>query len=370
MRRAWTEESFSYEGKFHSYKDVAIWPRPVQQPYPPVWVPITGSRESIEWAAKYDIPITPGTGSFGGPGGIPLIEDIVAITPNARRRHGRKVTPDHLNVFIDCYVADSKEQAIEEYGPYSLYYFNTLFAFDHVTQDKIAGRGYYSATSGDFKKSNAVAAISNDAIFGGMTMDMVRAQAENGAWGAPDECVKRIIDEAEIAGAGTVILTCNQRGDAAGDVSQPDQTDRRGSAAAAQGTQDHAREIRGRHSMKVFIFDLLPYRENLDYLKVDGELPRPLGKQLLRAGRSKSRTYAEHLDAWEEMERVGFDGMVMNEHHGTPYGTMNSPNLLAASIIQRTKRMKICIYGNLLPIHEPLGSPKRSRCSIACRMGD
>ena len=44
-RRAWTEEVFSYEGKFWSYKDVAIWPRPVQQPHPPVWVPVVGSKE-------------------------------------------------------------------------------------------------------------------------------------------------------------------------------------------------------------------------------------------------------------------------------------------------------------------------------------
>jgi tripartite-type tricarboxylate transporter receptor subunit TctC len=33
---------------------------------------------------------------------------------------------------------------------------------------------------------------------------------------------------------------------------------------------------------------------------------------------------------------------------------MNSPNLLAAAVIQRTKRIKLLIYGNLLPLHEPL----------------
>ena len=40
--------------------DVAIWPRPVQQPHPPVWVPVTGSKETIEWAGRHNIPITPG----------------------------------------------------------------------------------------------------------------------------------------------------------------------------------------------------------------------------------------------------------------------------------------------------------------------
>jgi alkanesulfonate monooxygenase SsuD/methylene tetrahydromethanopterin reductase-like flavin-dependent oxidoreductase (luciferase family) len=32
---------------------------------------------------------------------------------------------------------------------------------------------------------------------------------------------------------------------------------------------------------------------------------------------------------------------------------MNSPNLIAAAAAQRTKKLKLPIYGNLLPLHEP-----------------
>ncbi len=60
IKLAWTEEVFSYQGQFWSYKDVAIWPRPVQQPRPPVWVPVTTSQETMEWAARENAPITPG----------------------------------------------------------------------------------------------------------------------------------------------------------------------------------------------------------------------------------------------------------------------------------------------------------------------
>ena len=66
------------------------------------------------------------------------------------------------------------------------------------------------------------------------------------------------------------------------------------------------------------------------------------------------RTYEEHLRCWEEMDRLGYDGVGFNEHHTSPYGLMNSPNLLAAAAAQRTKRLKLLIYGNLLPIHDPL----------------
>ena len=106
--------------------------------------------------------------------------------------------------------------------------------------------------------------------------------------------------------------------------------------------------------MRVFVFDLVPYGENLEHLKDgQGELPWPLAKRFFRP-EVAVRTYAEHLEAWEELDKLGYDGVGFNEHHTSPYGLMNSPNLLAASAAQRTRHLKLLIYGNLLPIHEPL----------------
>ena len=106
--------------------------------------------------------------------------------------------------------------------------------------------------------------------------------------------------------------------------------------------------------MKVFVFDLLAYDANLDHLKGgETELPYPLAKRHFDAGRAV-RTYEEHLDAWEALDRFGYDGVGFNEHHCSPYGLMNSPNLMASAAAQRTKRLKLLIYGNLLPLHEPL----------------
>ena len=141
IKKAWTEESFSYEGKFNSYKDVAIWPRPVQQPHPPVWCPV-GSKESIEWAARNNVGITPGGGPGAGRG------DAIKHYAKVQAEHGRKVTPDHLNIQVQCYVADSKQQAIEEIAPYQMYLYNTLFPFDHgQSMDDIRKAGYYTANS-------------------------------------------------------------------------------------------------------------------------------------------------------------------------------------------------------------------------------
>src|SRR5213592_4895687 len=106
--------------------------------------------------------------------------------------------------------------------------------------------------------------------------------------------------------------------------------------------------------MKVFVFDLLAYDANLDHLKGgETELPYPLAKRHFDAA-TAVRTYEEHLDAWEALDRFGYDGVGFNEHHCSPYGLMNSPNLMASAAAQRTKRLKLLIYGNLLPLHEPL----------------
>lgn len=105
--------------------------------------------------------------------------------------------------------------------------------------------------------------------------------------------------------------------------------------------------------MKVFVFDLLPYGEHLDHLKNGKELPWPLPRRHFKP-EVAVRTYAEHLSAWEAMDRLGYDGVGFNEHHTSPYGLMNSPNLLAAAAAQRTQRLKLLMYGNLLPLHDPL----------------
>ena len=50
------------------------------------------------------------------------------------------------------------------------------------------------------------------------------------------------------------------------------------------------------------------------------------------------------------MDAIGFDGVGFNEHHTSLYGLMTSPNMMAAAAAQRTRRLKLLIYGNLLPI--------------------
>ena len=55
VMRAWTEaDTFAFNGRFNSQRYVNIWPRPVQKPHPPVWIPGGGSVETWQWCARMD----------------------------------------------------------------------------------------------------------------------------------------------------------------------------------------------------------------------------------------------------------------------------------------------------------------------------
>jgi len=96
--------------------------------------------------------------------------------------------------------------------------------------------------------------------------------------------------------------------------------------------------------MKVYAFDLMPWPD----------LPRPSfypdPNSLYDPARGH-QLYEEHLKQIELYEEYGFDAICINEHHAKPYGLMPSPNLMAAAISQRTRRIRIGIVGNLLPLH-------------------
>lgn len=61
--------------------------------------------------------------------------------------------------------------------------------------------------------------------------------------------------------------------------------------------------------------------------------------------------FQEYIDELAHADEVGFDGVVLNEHHQNIYGLMPSPNLLAAALTQRMKHGKIVVLGNLVPLH-------------------
>jgi len=66
------------------------------------------------------------------------------------------------------------------------------------------------------------------------------------------------------------------------------------------------------------------------------------------------QAYAEMLDQIVLAETLGFGECWFAEHHFTDYSILPSPNLMIASALQRTRRMRFGNYVNALPFHHPL----------------
>ena len=206
VTRAWTEDIFSYSGKYWSYKDVSIWPRPAQRPYPPIMIPIVGSQESIEFAGRHDIPITPGLAGGG------LRADIIRHYARSLAAAGHRITPNHLSLALNAYVADSKAQAIKEVAPYHLYFNRTLFSHGSFTETAAQRQaGYVGQHSTDYvrpENQRAAALLRED--FRGLTYEAFEKQAANLPYGTAEEVAQRIIAQAEHAGANMVQVGLNR----------------------------------------------------------------------------------------------------------------------------------------------------------------
>jgi len=102
--------------------------------------------------------------------------------------------------------------------------------------------------------------------------------------------------------------------------------------------------------MKFAFFHLMPYR-HLDFAERAKHrsawvvLPNSLYDPAKGA-----EEYASYIDQLVWAEELGFDIIAVNEHHQTAYGMMPAPNLIAASLIQRTSWVKIAILGRALPL--------------------
>lgn len=66
------------------------------------------------------------------------------------------------------------------------------------------------------------------------------------------------------------------------------------------------------------------------------------------------RAYDEMLDQVEYAEHLGFDTVWLAEHHGSTYGSMPSPQVMAAAVAERTKYMRIGLAVSILPFDNPV----------------
>ena len=65
-----------------------------------------------------------------------------------------------------------------------------------------------------------------------------------------------------------------------------------------------------------------------------------------------SRLYNEYIEHYKLAEQVGFDGIMLNEHHNAPFCMQAKCNIFASILAAITQRVKIVLLGNPLPLAE------------------
>src|SRR5205823_8704751 len=119
-------------------------------------------------------------------------------------------------------------------------------------------------------------------------------------------------------------------------------------------------------SVRIFSFHLMPYPAlPSDY---DGPAWVTCPNSLFDA-QVGHEVYNRYLDELIYAEELGLDGVCINEHHQNAYGLMPSPNLMASILARQTKRVKIAVVGNALPLYDPPTRVAEEFAMIDCISG-
>ena len=109
--KAWTApEPFRWEGRFYQYPSVSIWPRPYQQPHPPILMSAS-NEESAEFAAEHRNMM--GMTQIADLGVARRVVDTYRKTAAA---NGFEPTPEHILIGQNTCIADSDDEARHHLG--------------------------------------------------------------------------------------------------------------------------------------------------------------------------------------------------------------------------------------------------------------
>ena len=105
IRRAWMEtQPFGWEGRHFQFRSISIWPRPVQQPHPPMFMS-GSSPESAAFAARNRISLGLAVTT------VPLAAKSVALYREQARAAGWSPEPDNVLYRLSFHVAETDAQA-------------------------------------------------------------------------------------------------------------------------------------------------------------------------------------------------------------------------------------------------------------------
>ena len=122
ITKAWTNpDVFSYDGKYTQLRYVNIWPRPVQKPHPPVWVPGGGSIETWGWCIEKEYLY-----AYLSYSGFKRGKVVMDGFWKQNDEMGADRNPYKAGFLQLVAVADSEQEAEDKYGPHGEYFYNKM----------------------------------------------------------------------------------------------------------------------------------------------------------------------------------------------------------------------------------------------------
>jgi len=200
--RAWqAEEPFAWNGRFHKLRYVNPWPRPLQKPHPPVWIPGGGSVETWRWCAERDY-VYSYLSYFGWEQG----RDTMRGFWEEMRRLGKEPNPYRAGFLQFVGVAESRDEAMDLYrGPAEYFYGRCL----HVDPRFASAPGYTTEATLRAKVRSQVARAASASRGGGSAgsprfEDIVRRGYV--IVGSPDEVAEQLRRVATELSVGHLML--------------------------------------------------------------------------------------------------------------------------------------------------------------------
>ena len=140
IREAWTQpRPFGWQGRFFEFRAISIWPRPVQQPHPPIFMS-GSSPESADFAGRNRVSLGLAATT------VPLATEAVRRYRAAASEAGRTPTPENVLYRLGFHVADSDEQAAADFeASHARRQRGSPVLANQALEATIAGTGYYGA---------------------------------------------------------------------------------------------------------------------------------------------------------------------------------------------------------------------------------
>lgn len=121
LRKAFTEDKFSYAGKFWNVQDVTLFPKPIQKPHPPIYLAAV-TPPSYELAADLGLPMLRSPNFTR----MDLVEQQWQVYCERLRTQGLDATQMDQPMLMKTYVAATEEEAKRDAEPHAMWFHRLL----------------------------------------------------------------------------------------------------------------------------------------------------------------------------------------------------------------------------------------------------